>query len=144
MAVFLRAMRPAAAIGMNAVFFAFALAVIAPHGVMVADPAAANSGFRMLRLVAWRWAEWQDACGILVPLLALGIVLAYARWRTAALWLPIGLHAGWRFAREAQAGLLDAAAPVLTGKGLQQGWIPVIAIVVAGVLAHHLTAKPAP
>jgi len=147
LAVFLRAMRPGVAIGMNAVFFALALAVIAPHGLVVADPEAADSGFGLLRLMAGRIGEWQGGCATLMPLLALGLVLAHARWRTAALWLPIGLHAGWRFVREIQANLLDPTAagiPFLTGKSLQQGWLPVIAIVLAGVLAHRLTAKPQP
>ena len=140
--VFLRAMRPAAALGMNAVFFALTLTLIAPHGVVGADPEAANSGFRLLRLVAWRWCAWQGVCGILVPLLVLGLVLAHARWRTAALWLPIGLHAGWLFVRATQACLLDAGAPFFSGKSLPPGWIPAITIVVAGVLAQRRTPPP--
>jgi len=146
MAVFLRAMRPAAAIIMNAVFFALALAVIAPTGVIIADPEHADAGFGMLRIMTGRMGAWQSACEILVPLLALGTVLAYARWRSAALWLPIGLHAGWLFAREAQTGLLDpiAGAPVLTELPWSPGCIPIITIVLAGVLAHRFTANPPP
>ena len=37
----------------------------------------------MLRLLAWRFADWRSVCGTFAPLLALGTVLAYARWRTA-------------------------------------------------------------
>ena len=144
MAVFLRAMRPAVAIGMNAVFFALAFAVLVPHRPIAVDPETAGAGFRLLRLMADRTADWPNACEILVPLLALGGVLAYARWRTAALWLPIGLHTGWLFAREAQVALLDpiAGAPYLTGGPWSQGWIPAITIVLAGMLARRFTANP--
>ncbi len=68
-------------------------------GLDVADPEAAGTGFEMLRLLAGRFADWRCVCGHFLPLLALGGVLAYARWRTASLWLPVGLHTGWLFAR---------------------------------------------
>ena len=146
MGIFLRAMRPAAALGMSAAFFALVLSVIPPPGLNVADPEAAGTGFELLRLMAARFADWRSVCGTFAPLLALGGVLAYARWRTASLWLPIGLHTGWLFAK-GMLGKLSAAAggaatndALLSGGLLQQGVIPLVAIVVAGVLAHYLTA----
>jgi hypothetical protein len=145
MGVFLRAMRPSAALGMNAVLFMLTLAVIPPPGLNVADPDAAGTGFEMLRLVAWHLGECQGVCQTLVPLAALGGVLAYARWRTASLCLPVGLLTGWLFARGMHQSLLGpgrAGTSFLSGSSFQHGWIPLLAIVVAGVLAHHLTATP--
>lgn len=145
--IFLRAMRPAAAIGMSAAFFALALSAIPPPGLTVADAEAAGTGFELLGRIAGRFADWRNMGGGLVPLLALGGVLAYARLRTASLWLPVGLHTGWLFAKgmlgklsEAKGGL-SAGDPVLSGGLLQQGLIPLIAIVLAGVLAHFLTVN---
>jgi membrane protease YdiL (CAAX protease family) len=145
--VFLRAISPAAALGMSAAFFALVLSVIPPPGLNVADPEAAGTGFEMLRLLAWRFADGHSICGKFLPLLALGGVLAYARWRTASLWLPIGLHTGWLLAQAmrclftAASGVPGTHGPVLADTLLQQGFIPLGAILVAGVLVHYLTVN---
>lgn len=144
MGIFLRAMRPAAALCMSAAFFALALSVV-PHGLNVAGPDAGQTGFDLLGLSARRFADWRSICGDFAPLLALGAVLAYARWRTASLWLPIGLHTGWLAAKAILASLSQARGAgevVLSGALLQQGLIPLAAIVLAGFLAHHITFDP--
>jgi membrane protease YdiL (CAAX protease family) len=145
--IFLRAMRPAAALGMNAAFFALVLSVIPPPGLNVADPEAAGTGFEMLRLLAGSFAAWRGICGNFLPLLALAGVLGYARWRTDSLWLPVGLHAGWLFSIE----MLDrlrvavvtpgASGAVLAGQLFQHGLVPVVGIILAGVLVHYLTVN---
>lgn len=145
--VFLQAMRPAAAVGMSAVFFALVLSTVPPPGLDVADPEAAGTGFEMLRLLAWRFADWRSVCGTVAPLLALGFVLSYARWRTASLWLPCGLHAGWFFARALPCPVTAAAAnpgghvPDLSGSAPVQGILSLVALLIAGVLTHFLTAR---
>lgn len=147
MGIFLRGMRPAAALGMSAAFFALVLSVAPPAGVNVADPEAPRVGFEMLRLLAARFADGAVVLGEFAPLLALGAVLAYARWRTASLWLPIGLHAGWRFARDLLEKLGEPSAiaePPVPFNVLMHGLIPLAAVLVAGVLAHFLTANPPP
>ena len=142
MGIFLRAMRPAAAIGMTAAFFALALSAIPAEGVMVADPDAWGTGFELLGLVAASFADWHHVIENFAPLLALGGVLAYARWRTKSLWLPIGLHSGWLFSKGMLDGLSDSANAAAPSSGLfQQGLIPLVAVVAAGVLAHYLTAN---
>lgn len=145
--VFLRAMRPAAALGMAAAFFALALWVMPQPGLDVADPEAAGTGFEMLRLLVGRFADWRCVCGDFLPLLALGGVLAYARWRTASLWLPVGMHTGWLFAQAmwhlfaAVTGVPGTRDPVLAGTTFQHGLISLGALLVAGVLAHYLTVN---
>jgi membrane protease YdiL (CAAX protease family) len=138
MGIFLRAMRPAAALGMSAAFFALVLSLITAAGMNVADPEAGRPGFELLRLAAMRFAEPGALSGGFVPLLALGAVLAYARWRTASLWLPVGLHAGWWFSKNLLSELHAAPSP----NWLLQGLAPLTAILVAGMLARFITSNP--
>lgn len=143
--IFLRAMRPATALGLSAVLFALVHFLNSPPGLDVADPDAAGVGFEMLKKIAAQFSEPRGVFGVFSPLLALGFVLAYARWRTASLYLPIGLHTGWIFVN----GLLgsvtlatsspDSAMWVVAGTSLDQGLVPLAGIVLAGVLANHLT-----
>ena len=143
MGIFLRAMRPAAALGMSAAFFALVLAVVPPPGMDVADPEAAGIGFEMLRKTAARFADGRVIMEDLLPLLALGTVLGYARWRSASLWLPIGLHTGWLFANRLLAGLQTTGKPADLQQDahlLLQGLLPLTAILLVGVLAHYFTA----
>ncbi len=139
MGIFLRAMRPAAALGISAAFFALVLSVMPPAGVNVADPEAARPGFEMLHLAGLRFAEPGALLGGFIPLLALGGVLAYARWRTASLWLPVGLHTGWWFSKN----LLEELNAMPSHNWLLQGMVPLVAILIAGVLARFLTSNPA-
>lgn len=146
--IFLQAMRPAAALGMSAMFFALVLCAWPLPGENVADPEAAGTGFEMLRLAVWRFADWRGICGHFAPLLALGGLLAYARWRTASLWLPCGMLAGWLFARAMTCIPATSTVspgghhPALSGTLLQQGVISLAALFVAGVLTHFLTVHP--
>jgi membrane protease YdiL (CAAX protease family) len=139
MGIFLRAMRPAAALGMSAAFFALVLSVIPPAGVNVADAEAARPGFGLLRLAVMRFAEPGALLGSFMPLLALGGVLAYARWRSASLWLPVGLHAGWLFSKN----LLAELSAMPSQNWLLQGVLPLAAILIAGALARFLIPNPA-
>jgi len=134
LAVFLRAMRPVAALVMSAVLFALALSMMPPAGVDVADPEAARPGFEMLRLLVARFAQPGAVLENFLPLLVLGGVLAYARWRTTSLWLPVGLHAGWWFAKN----LLERISPEASHGWLLHGVVPTAAILIAGLLAYFL------
>jgi uncharacterized protein len=150
MGVFLRAMRPAAALGMSAAFFALVFSLLPPAGMNVADSEASGVGFEMLRLLALRFSDGGMLMAGFVPLLGLGLVLGYARWRSASLWLPVGLHAGWRFARDLLGGMsaTDPATDSVLGPAfrmdlVQHGLLPLLAILIAGTVAHFLTASPA-
>ncbi len=143
--LFLRAMRPAAALGMSAVFFALTHFLNPPPGLDVIDPEAPGVGFELLRRIVAQFSEPRIVLASFLPLVALGGVLAFARWRTASLCLPIGLHAGWIFASEM---LSSVAIPtsrsgshlwISSGSSLQQGLIPLATIIFAGMLSIHLT-----
>jgi uncharacterized protein len=145
MGVFLRAMRPAAALGMSAAFFALVASLAPPVGMNVADPEARGVGVEMLRLLALRFADGTALLGTFAPLLALGLVLSYARWRTASLWLPIGMHAGWLTAKSILNGMVAVGPtrdPMLNADVVQHFLLPVAAILITGALAHCLTANP--
>jgi membrane protease YdiL (CAAX protease family) len=144
MGIFLRAMRPASALGLSAVLFALVHFLKPPPGLDVSDPDAARVGFELLGKIIGQFAEPRILLGSFAPLLALGVVLAYARWRTASLWLPIGLHAGWIFINQVFGTLSATSDPdsvlwVISGVPLRQGLVPLIGIVIVGVLATYLT-----
>lgn len=146
MGIFLRAMRPAAALGMSAVLFALVHFLNPAGNVHVFDPDASGVGFEMLRKIAARFADPSVIFGTFMPLLALGGVLAYARWRTASLWLPIGLHAGWIFVNGLLAKLTAATSHpdsimwMFSGASLEQGMVPLFAILAAGASIRYLTS----
>lgn len=146
MGIFMRAMRPSLALGMTAVFFAAMLSLVPQAGMPVVDPDQSSAGFELLGAMVLRFADWRQVLGSFAPLLALGVVLAYARWRTASLWLPVGLHTGWRFAKGLLEELSVPTAPsgggesLLNGLVLLQGIVPLAAIIAAGMMARHLLA----
>lgn len=147
MGIFLRAMRPAAALGLSAVLFALVHFLIPPPGLDVLDPEASGVGFELLRKLLGRFSDPRAVFGAFAPLLALGVVLGYARWRTASLCLPIGLHAGWIFANAVLAGVTvstshpDSLMWILSGATLDQGLVPLAGIILAGVLTNNLTLR---
>lgn len=138
--IFLRAMRPAASLGMSAAFFALVLAVVPPAGVALEDPEIPHAGFALLGRVLAHLADWRVLSGGVLPLVMLGIVLGYARWRTGALWLPMGLHTGWWFSKN-MLTTLGAEAPEGLGSLLLHGLSPMLALLIAGLLAHYLTSE---
>jgi len=148
MGVFLRAMRPAFALGMSAAFFAIVLSLIQPAGLNVADPDAAGIGFELLGKSIMRFADWKTIVTTLAPLLMLGVVLSYARLRTVSLLLPFGLQTGWLSAKVLlgwlrQNPVTPGGIRVSENAGLfQQGFIPLAAMLLTVVIVHFLTAIP--
>jgi uncharacterized protein len=149
--MFMRVMKPAAAWGMSAGFFALLLACIPPPGLIVADPDASGTGFELLGLIIRSYADVGNLLGTIIPLLALGGVLGYARLKSTSLWLPTGLHAGLIFSMNVSGYLI-----IPQGKGtsariavlVQEDLIPFSAIVLAGWLVHrqfsHADASTSP
>lgn len=137
--IFLRALRPAAAIGLSAVLFALVHFLSPPLGMGVVDADAAGVGWELLRKVAGQLGDVRLVVVSFAPLLALGVVLAYARWRTASLGLSIGLHAGWIFIHGIVGSMtLVATHPhwiggLFVGSSLKQGLIPLAAILIGGI-----------
>jgi membrane protease YdiL (CAAX protease family) len=137
--IFLRALRPAAAIGLSAALFALVHFLVPPLGMGVVDADAAGVGWELLRKVTAQFCDARVLVVSFAPLLALGAVLAYARWRTASLGLSIGLHAGWIFIHGIVGSMTAVAnqshwvGGLMVGSSLKQGWIPLAAILIAGI-----------
>jgi uncharacterized protein len=149
MGIFMRAMRPAAALGLSALLFAAVHFMIPASGLHVADPEASGTGFEMLGIVLTNFAEVRPLISQVIPWLVLGGVLAFGRWRTASLWLPIGIHAGWIFSAKLSqeftlvTQLSASSSRLMASDLLQQGLLPVVALLITGVFIHYLTVPAA-
>lgn len=143
--IFLRAMKPAPAIAALSFLFAFVHFLSPPPLAQVPDPEAADAGFILLGQIFSRFADPLSMASRFSILAMVGVVLAYARYRTASLWLPIGLHAGWVFgmgmfkAATWPVGGLPEAVRWLVGLSLLEGILPLSIVVVTGVLVHLMT-----
>ncbi|MDB6077825.1 MAG: hypothetical protein JWO82_1572 [Akkermansiaceae bacterium] len=145
--IFLRAMRPGPAIAMLSFLFAFVHFLEPPAGVTITDPDALNAGFVMLGQIFTRFADPLSLLSRFMVLAAVGVVLANARYRTASLWLPIGLHAGWILG----VGIFKAAVwPVkapsdlvrwIVGDTLIEGLLPLSIVIFTGFLVQLLTRR---
>jgi membrane protease YdiL (CAAX protease family) len=143
--IFLRAMRPAPAIALLSFLFAFVHFLEPPRMARVPDPEALDAGFVLLGQIFSRFADPLSMVSRFLILAAVGVVLAYARYRTASLWLPIGLHLGWilgiRLFNEATWPVIGLPEPArwLVGMTLQEGLLPLSVVIVTGVLIHTMT-----
>lgn len=142
MGIFLRAMRPTRAIAMSAALFALLHFLNPPPGVGVVDPDAAGVGFELLGKILLQLADPLHFTTSFVPLLALGVLLAYARWRTASLWLPIGINAGWILANSLASSATHPAdgdlALLLAGASMKDGLVPLAGFIAVGLIIKQL------
>ena len=143
--IFLRGAGSSSAITLSAILFTSVYLMRPPEGMNVPDPDAAGVGFELLKMVLQRFLDpWVWAKDVL-PLFAMGWVLGYARWRTASIWMPLGLHAGWVTANALFLGYSrpvfrsDLIAQALAGRTLAEGLIPLAGILVVGTLIYFLT-----
>jgi len=146
--IFLRAMRPALAIGGLSFLFAFLHFLKPPPGMVIARPESPLAGLDLLGSILGRFADPLPLATEFATLFAVGVVLGHARWRTASLWLPAGLHAGWVFGMLAFKAL---ARPLglppghfgrfLLGATLRDGLIPAAAVLATGLFVHLMTRR---
>ena len=143
--IFLRAMRTAPAIALLSFLFAFVHFLEPPAMAKVPDPEAANAGFVLLGQIFSRFADPLSMVSRFSILATVGVVLAYARYRTASLWLPVGLHLGWVFgmgmfkAATWPVMVLPEAVRWLVGMSLLEGLLPLSVVVLTGVVVHGMT-----
>ncbi len=143
--IFLRAWGVEIGLTAMAVLLAMLYFIIPPAGMNVPDPDASGVGFELLKMMLSRLRSPAVWVREFLPLVAMGWVLGYARWRTASLWLPAGLHAGWilangfflSLARPVVSG--DAISKVVAGTSLAQGLVPLVGTLAIGGLVHFLT-----
>ena len=146
--LWLRYARPlTACIGASLLFAALHF-VEPPQGWRVLDPTHWLAGFSLLGGVLAHFT-----CGIFIlaefiPMLAVGLALAWARLRSGALWLPIGLHIGWIIALKfftMTHHFVAAKKPneLWLGVGdLRTGLLPLGALAVTVVFCHFAIKRP--
>lgn len=143
--IFLRAMPPGVAILLSALLYAGVHFLLPIGGLTVADPDVKGVGFELLAKLAMRFGDWHALVSDFSVLFAMGLLLAHARWRTASLWLPIGLQAGWIFAEwifgrfTVAVERPDLAARLLSGQSIQQGLIPLVGVIFTSMLIYFFT-----
>ena len=86
------------------------LATFAPSGIN------ATSGVAMTFEIFRRNAQPALFLSEFLTLFAIGLILAWARVRTASLWLPIGLHSGWIFMNTVYMGATVTTRAMRQGK----------------------------
>lgn len=143
--IFLRALRPWAAIVGLSLLFAFVHFLDPKTLGAVPDPESSKAGLWLLGKILAQYADPLPLLSSFGTLFGLGGVVAYARWRTASLWLPIGLHAGWvcgifmfKELTQVVPGL-GGLSPFVIGSTLREGLAPLGVVLLTGVVVHFLT-----
>jgi membrane protease YdiL (CAAX protease family) len=118
----------------------------APDETTSASAVSWFSGFSSIAAAFWQFRDPMLVLGGFGTLFVVGWVLGDARLRTRALWLPIGLHAGWIFANGAFNRIAHRQFIALPwiGKSLLVGIVPIIVglaswIVMLAWLKHERT-----
>lgn len=146
--LWLRYARPLTASIGASLIFAILHFVEPPQGWCVSDPTHWLAGFSLLGGILGHFA-----CGIFIltefiPMLAVGLVLAWARLRSGALWLPIGLHAGWiialkYFIMTHHFVVTEKPNELWLGVGdLRSGLLPLVALAVTVAVCHIAIKRP--
>ena len=131
-----RTARPATALVFVAALFAVLHFLKPPPGAVPLTDVRWSSGFVLLPRAFWQWEDPQLVLGGLLTLLAVALVLGYARQRTGALWLPVGLHAGWVFGLKTfnKASRHPARPSFWIGDDLLHGFLPIAVVGLTGGL----------
>ena len=111
---------------------------------MFIDPESSISGFRLLQAIAMRFQDFELVLFEFVSLTVVGLILAYARYATSSLWLPIGLHSGWIFAYTFYGRIarrtpdLEDNLQYLIGSDLKEGVAPLATLAITAFLVFPL------
>jgi uncharacterized protein len=139
--LWLKLVRPSAACVGTSLFFAFIHFLEPPEGSVIADPGSALAGFELLGKILLHFTDPRFFVTDFVVLFVIGMILAWARVRTGALWFSMGLHAGWIFAFKG-FNLLHQSQPEHwlrpwgVGDSLRAGLVPLITLGVTAAICH--------
>lgn len=139
--LWLKLVRPIPAIVGVSLFFAFIHFLDPPAGSVLPDPSSPWAGFVLLGKVLLHFGEPAFFIRDFAALLAIGLILGWARLRTGALWFSIGLHAGWVFAFKGfnlyhKIEPDHPMRPWLVGDSLRSGILPLATVLVTAVICH--------
>ncbi len=148
--LWLRFARPVAACVGSSLLFAFLHFLTPPKSAGTVDPASAFSGFELLGKILHHFTDPLFFVTDFATLTLVGLILAWARVRTGALWFSIGLHAGWVLAFQAFSLFYKIVPshplrPWGIGDDLRSGVLPFIALALTAVICHLVMKRfPAP
>lgn len=115
-----RSFSPGATLWFIAVLFAILHFLQPPEGLRVPDGAVGGAtGFVFAGVILGRLLDPADFLAGFATLLAVGLLLGWARHRTGSIWLGVGLHAAWVFILKA----FSAATRRETGAGETLPWL---------------------
>jgi membrane protease YdiL (CAAX protease family) len=135
------------ALGFVSALFAVLHFLKPPAHALADGPVLWDTGFKFLPLTFWQFSDPLLVLGGFTTLFAVGWILGWARLRTGALWLPIGLHAGWIFGLKTFSKRSHhlALPNWWAGPDLLHGAGPVAAVLLTwGLLAVFLRKTGAP
>ncbi len=134
--------RPAfAALGTSLVF-AFVHFLKPPDGFEIVDPTHLLAGFELLGKILLHFTHPLFFVTDFATLFVVGLILAWARLRTGALWFSIGLHAGWVLAFKGFNLLFRAVDPHALrpwgiGESLKSGMLPLLMLALTALVCHY-------
>jgi len=146
--MWLKFSKPFAACVGTSLFFAFIHFLKPPEGSLIADPASAWAGFELLGKVLLHFTNPQFFVTEFATLFFGGMLLAWSRVRTGALWFAIGLHAGWIAGFKGFNQLYQPAANHRWGiEETFSGTFPLVTLGLTAVICHfalrRFDTKPA-
>lgn len=150
--VWLRIAKPITACLIVSLLFACLHFMSPPPWAHIGDPTSSTAGFHLLGAIVENFTNPRFIVTELATLFTIGLILAYTRIRTGALWFPIGLHAGWILAF-AVFKLLHGNAdsplrPLWIGPDLRSGLAPLLALALTAVACKfalkYVTPRQAP
>ena len=144
--LWLRFAKPAAACIGTSLVFAFLHFLNPPEGAVIADPAHALAGFELLGKILLHFSNPLFFVTDFATLFVVGLILAWARVRTGALWFSIGLHAGWVAALKGYNLLYRAVdghflSPWGVGESLRAGLLPLLTLGVTAIVCHFVLKR---
>ena len=139
--LWLRSTRKTVACIGTSLLFAFLHFLKPPAGTVIADPSSAFAGFELLGKILLHFTEPLFFVTDFASLLLVGLILAWARIRTGALWFSIGLHSGWIMAFKGFNLFYENVPrhplmPWGVGESLRSGIFPLFTLAITAVVCH--------
>lgn len=140
--LWLRFARPATAVIGSSLVFAFLHFLKPPDGYEVATPDHPLAGFELLGKILLHFGDPYFFVTDFAVLFVVGLILAWARLRTGALWFPVGLHAGWVFAFKCYNLFYEMTPdhplrPWGIGESLRSGLLPLLTLALTALVCRH-------
>lgn len=144
--LWLRLSRPLGACIGTSLYFAFIHFLKPPDHSLLLSPSAPLAGFELLEKILLHFTDPQFFLNDFATLFFIGMILAWARVRTGALWFSIGLHSGWIMAFRAFNLLYRSVSdhpPGSWGVGgsMRSGLFPLLTLGLTAAICHFALRK---